>query len=574
MAQYGDSSNILRPPFRRQSSEAQPPQGPQTNDPVSNPAEANAAARRRNLWRQHQQLSFSANHPNPPTPPPQPPRPRPSLQLPQPKASAKGSQTEAVRDLPSRPESPAASSTQSYGGSVSPPPEPRLKYPARPKSGQSGRSTRGASPTADRRSSGGRSAKVTPLSTARNPADSQPGQNNRRSPRPRRPGKPTPLPVLYGIRLLIFGIGIAAIAGTLLSVLSPTNVPASIESTSEPAVTAATSTATGATGATIQSVVLGEELGRLETEIDQLVTLTPGLSQAVFLLNLDTGQYVDLGGDETVSAASTIKVPILVAFLQALDRGELSLNQALVLRQNQVAVGSGDLQYEAVGSRYTALEVATRMIIDSDNTATNMMIDLLGGAERLNQQFQGWGLRATVLRNPLPDLQGTNTTSTRDLSLLLALVDQGGLLELRSRDRMWSIMQRTRNRGLIPTGVAEDAIIANKTGDIKTILADTALIDTPNGSRYVLSTIVQRPENDGRASELIRRTAESVDSEFNQPIAPVGGAPETSVPTEGFSDGIDNRESQMAPESSEDVLNVPTEGSSTPSSGGAQIPQG
>jgi beta-lactamase class A len=99
---------------------------------------------------------------------------------------------------------------------------------------------------------------------------------------------------------------------------------------------------------------------------------------------------------------------------------------------------------------------------------------------------------------------------------------------------MFSIMQRTVNRSLLPFGITDGSLIANKTGDISTVLGDVALVDAPNGKRYALATLVERPNNDGRASELIRRTAEAVHKEFSQPIAPVGGldpsVPEDSVP--------------------------------------------
>jgi beta-lactamase class A len=334
------------------------------------------------------------------------------------------------------------------------------------------------------------------------------------------------MPVLYGIRILILGIGVAAIAGTLLSALTPTNVsqadPAAASNQASGEATLVSAVRGQSRGVTVGSMPLKTRLTRLETELEQLSTLTPGLNQSTFVVDLDSGSYADVAGAEAVAAASTIKVPVLVAFLQAVDAGVVSLDQALVLQEHQIAGGSGNLQAEPVGSRYTALEVASRMIVNSDNTATNMMIDLLGGAEQLNQQFQSWGLAATVIRNPLPDLEGTNTTSARDLALLMALVDRGGLLSLRSHARMESIMQRTRNRSLLPAGIGQGAVIANKTGDIATSLGDVALVDTPNGHRYVIATLIQRPNNDGRASELIRRIAEHVNKEVDQPMAPTG----------------------------------------------------
>ena len=355
--------------------------------------------------------------------------------------------------------------------------------------------------------------------------------------RPRRRLAKPPMPVLYLIRLVILGVGVAAIAGTLLSVLSPSNLATTDDPENALQETAAATGAlvAGTTASLASDVTLTQELTRLKAEIEQLATLTPGLTQSAFMVDLDTGNYVDIAGEQSIAAASTIKVPILVAFLQQMDAGNIALNQGMVLQEEQVAGGSGTMQNSPVGTRYTAWEVATQMITTSDNTATNMMIDALGGMEGLNQQFQAWGLEATVLRNPLPDLEGTNTTSTRDLTLLIALVDQGGLLTPRSRDRMFSIMQRTVNRRLIPYGIDDDSILANKTGDIGTVLGDVALVDVPNGKRYAIATLVERPDNDGRASELIRRTAETAHAEFSQPIAPVGGtdpsAPEDSVPS-------------------------------------------
>jgi beta-lactamase class A len=343
-----------------------------------------------------------------------------------------------------------------------------------------------------------------------------------------------PLPLLYLIRLVILGVGVAAIAGTLLSVLSPSNVAAPGE-TPTPAAQANPGRAPGSlvqgsAAATVADLRLTGEISHLKGELEQLATLTPGLTPLGFAVDLDSGQYVDLGGAEPVASASTIKVPILVAFLQQVDAGTLALNQSMALQEEYMANGSGTLRGEPVGTEYTALDIATRMIVTSDNTATNMMIAALGGMETLNQTFAAWGLEQTLLRNPLPDLDGTNTTSAKDLTLLMALIDQGGLLTPRSRDRLFSIMQRTENESLIPSGIRDGSLLANKTGDIGAMLGDVALVDVPNGKRYALAVLVQRPANDGRASELIRRMTETIHAEMAQPVAPVGGSTATPAP--------------------------------------------
>ncbi|NJM85470.1 MAG: serine hydrolase, partial [Leptolyngbyaceae cyanobacterium RM2_2_21] len=113
------------------------------------------------------------------------------------------------------------------------------------------------------------------------------------------------------------------------------------------------------------------------------------------------------------------------------------------------------------------------------------------------------------------------------------------LLTLRSRDRLLTIMQRTHTRTLIPAGLDSSAIVANKTGDIGSTLGDIALVDLPNGKRYAIAAIVQRPHNDGRARELIRRVSQTVYQEFTQAVSAPGGTV-PSAPNSG-------PEQEMAP---------------------------
>jgi beta-lactamase class A len=265
---------------------------------------------------------------------------------------------------------------------------------------------------------------------------------------------------------------------------------------------------------------LGQELTDLKAQLEGIEAQVPGLTLSTFLYDLETQEYLNLNGGAPVSAASVIKVPILVAFLQAVDQGEVRLDEPLAIAADQIASGSGDMQMEPPGTIYTALETASWMIINSDNTATNMLIDRLGGAEKLNELFRSWGLEDTVIRNPLPDLDGTNTTSPEDLVSLLTLIDRGELLSLRSRDRMFAIMQRTYTDSLLPRGLGEGAIISHKTGDIGSLLGDAGIVDLPNGKRYVLAVLVQRPHNDGRAHELIHLVSQLAYSELSTPLQP------------------------------------------------------
>ncbi|MEG4058445.1 serine hydrolase [Microcoleus sp. Pol7_B2] len=340
-------------------------------------------------------------------------------------------------------------------------------------------------------------AKKNPLPKPRPQASQRPGK---------RPASASVPPLVYATRLLILGVGIAVICGTLLSVVNAVS-RASTVAAEEQTTTAENNPADSASAApaTPEALQLTQELGALKTQVQVLATENPSLTTGIFLVDLDTGSYLNFNGDTAFASASTIKVPILVAFFQAVDEGKVQLDQMLTLKSEHIVGGSGEMQDDSPGKKYSALEVAEKMIVVSDNTATNMMIELLGGAEVLNQHFANWGLSTTVLRNNLPDLEGTNTTSPKDLINIIAQIDRGNLVSVKSRDRILQIMRQTKNDSLLPKGLGEDSVIAHKTGNIDTMLADAGMVDLPNGKRYLVAVMVKHsPETEKPAQTLIR----------------------------------------------------------------------
>jgi beta-lactamase class A len=311
-------------------------------------------------------------------------------------------------------------------------------------------------------------------------------------------------PLVYATRLLILGVGIAVICGTLLSVVNAVS-RSGVATQETPAGQKNPADSAVAAPAAPFALQLNQELAALKTEVQVIATENPTLTAGIFIVDLDTGSYLNLNGDAPFASASTIKVPILVAFFQAVDEGKIQLDQVLTMKPEHIVGGSGDMQDDAPGQKYSALEVAKKMIVVSDNTATNMLVELLGGAEVLNQQFANWGLRGTVLRNKLPDLEGTNTTSPKDLINIIAQVDRGNLVSVKSRDRILQIMRQTKNDTLLPRGLGEGAVIAHKTGNINTMLADAGMVDLPNGKRYLVAVMVKHPpETEKPAQTLIR----------------------------------------------------------------------
>lgn len=345
----------------------------------------------------------------------------------------------------------------------------------------------------------------------------------------RRPARPAS-PLVYIVRLLIVGIGFGAIAGTFLAIWNPTaqqtasnQTMAGVGLTPPIEQTSATSLSRDATPTSLEAsptaLTPAQEMTTLGNTLKMLAARQPELNPGVYLFDLDTRAYLDLNGTTTMPSASIIKVPVLVALLQEVDAGNIRLDEMLTMESSDIAEGSGDMQYQPPGTQYSVLETATKMIIISDNSATNMLIKRLGGISSLNQRFQTWGLTATAIRNPLPDLDGENTTSPEDMAKLLAAVTQGDLLSLRSRDRLLEIMRRTETNTLLPQGLGAGAIIAHKTGDIGALVGDVGVIDMPNGRRYIAAVMVRRPTNDERAQELIREISRATYEYLNQASA-------------------------------------------------------
>lgn len=263
----------------------------------------------------------------------------------------------------------------------------------------------------------------------------------------------------------------------------------------------------------------GYEMSAIKPQIESAIEQYSSLSAGMFFLDLDTGNYLDIKGDRVFPAASTIKLPILIAFYQDVDAGKVSLDETLVMKSDLVASGSGTMQDEPDGTRFSIRETVDKMITISDNTATNMIIERLGGIAKLNERFRTWGLTDTRIRNWLGDFQGTNTTSSVDMVKLLAMLSRDKLVSESSREQALELLRRTTTRTLLPSGLGAGAVIADKTGDIGFVVGDAGIIDMPNGKRYLAAIFVKRPYNDPIVRDFVRRISRIVYNYLDQPAA-------------------------------------------------------
>jgi beta-lactamase class A len=253
-------------------------------------------------------------------------------------------------------------------------------------------------------------------------------------------------------------------------------------------------------------VPFGREMTVLKSKISALVSKYDYLSPGMFFMEVDTGNYLDINGQKSFSAASTIKLPILMALFQAVDSGKVKLDETLTVRRDLIAAGSGELQ-NSPGAKLSLLRTATLMIAISDNTGTNMIIDRLGGKQALNRKFNSWGLRKTVIRRQLGDFAGMNTTSPADLVRISALIAKHQLISETSRSKVIDILNQTENRKFLRAGLGKGAAIAHKTGTLGRLIGDAGIVEMPNGRLYLAGIFVRRSFNDLRARDFVQQVS-------------------------------------------------------------------
>jgi beta-lactamase class A len=130
---------------------------------------------------------------------------------------------------------------------------------------------------------------------------------------------------------------------------------------------------------------------------DQLFEITKDFSGTIglYALRLEDGFSLSYHAQEVFPAASVIKLHLLIAALQQVQNGQLELQTRIMLPEGEIVLGSGLLQKLEVGAILSLKDYLTLMIIVSDNTATNMVIDILGGREPINTQLETWDLGST-----------------------------------------------------------------------------------------------------------------------------------------------------------------------------------
>jgi beta-lactamase class A len=192
-----------------------------------------------------------------------------------------------------------------------------------------------------------------------------------------------------------------------------------------------------------------------------------------------TGMSTSINAGAEMPAASTIKIPVMVEVFRQLAAGNFDLNTRVKLRRSDKDWGSGDLARGRVGSSYPVSRLLALMIGVSDNTATNMLIRLVG-RPHINQEMQELGLTHTRLtdfiRSEGPHIRWALRSSPADMAHLLRAMAKEQLIDQWSSRAMIAILKGQHHNSLLPEPLPEGTSIAHKTGTLHDTLNDVGIV--------------------------------------------------------------------------------------------------
>lgn len=260
----------------------------------------------------------------------------------------------------------------------------------------------------------------------------------------------------------------------------------------------------------MSDLYLTEELTDLKKNLTNLSLAYKTIEPSVFVWEYDSGKYVDIKADKEFSAASIIKIPVLLETFKAIETGKLSIDDKMSLTEYYRSDGSGKLKYHQSGSVYTIDELARIMIEQSDNSATNMLIAAVGGMPEINSALKNWGIKNTHLQNWLPDMAGTNVTTTKDLAVMLYNIENSQFISSKSKSYIVDYMSNVENNRLIQAGLPQNASFIHKTGDIGKTLGDAGIVTTASGKKYIVAIIANRPYNSPLGKDFIQKASSMI----------------------------------------------------------------
>jgi beta-lactamase class A len=294
-----------------------------------------------------------------------------------------------------------------------------------------------------------------------------------------------------------------------------------------------------AVGLVIVSLCAGVFASDLQKELSALAAQHKG-KVAFFAKDLKTGTTVGIDPDVPVSTASVIKLSIMLEAFYEVKAGKHRLDERLKLTKENQVEGSGVLTLLQPGLEPTLQDAITLMITQSDNTATNMVIDAIG-IPAVNERIAAMGLKNTYLykkvfmppQGPTPADQkkfGLGKTTAREMAQVLESIERCDLGDAKLCKQMIGILKNQNVRNMIPRYLETvdtsetDSAIGNKTGSLDDVRNDVGIVYTKHGPIVISGFTYDNEDHgwsvDNTAEILVAKMAKAVIDAWAPPVAP------------------------------------------------------
>jgi len=258
----------------------------------------------------------------------------------------------------------------------------------------------------------------------------------------------------------------------------------------------------------------------LRSRVAARIARAPARAVGLYFRALGTPDSLLVGAAEQFHAASTMKLPVMIQVFRDADAGLLSLGDSLTVTRTFTSLVDGspyDLDkaddsdsslYLRVGGKASIRELLDLMITRSSNLATNVLVAQVG-APRTQATARSLGAGAIMVLRGVEDGKAyaaglNNTTTARDLGVLLASLAQHRAATPASCDSMLAILSRQEFHEGIPASVPPGTRVAHKTGWIGGVVYhDAAIVYPPSGGSYVLVVLTGGIKADTVAYNLV-----------------------------------------------------------------------
>ena len=250
--------------------------------------------------------------------------------------------------------------------------------------------------------------------------------------------------------------------------------------------------------------MLENELKEIIEKCDEDISmLVKNLSSDKILFNYNE--------EKKYPSASIIKIPIMIEALSKADDLQIPLLSKIKIKDSDKVDFS--IITEQNLAQCTFLELITWMIIDSDNTATNVLIDLLA-MDKINERINSLAMKDTKLQRKMMDFEAikegkNNYTSLKDMLVVMEGLYRGKIINKEVSKRAIDIMKNQRDNSMLKRYITDNVVVANKTGELDNLNNDVGIFYTKR-SDYFIGIFVHKAQNNQKAREIIGKLSKKV----------------------------------------------------------------